>query len=293
MELHQLKTFVVVAEEGHLTRAAKLLHASQPAVSAHIKSLESELDVILFTRTPKGMVLTDAGNTLKIQAQKTLESVDNFQLQARAMKERLSGVIKFGLHINPIYLKINELFSFARDNYPGLEFHFKQNMTWDAVNDVSTGVLDCAYVYGQQNDNQIETVVLKKIPTYLAGPIQWENKIKKASWKEIEAMPWITTPNYCFLQKISKAVCEKAAIKPVSIAVADEENTLNNLVISEIGITLMVEHEAKDLEKNGKVALWNKQLPGIELSFIYNKRRRKDPALKAVLDTVQAIWKLA
>ncbi len=42
MELYQLKTFVTVADEGHLTRASERLHASQPAVSAHIKSLEEE-----------------------------------------------------------------------------------------------------------------------------------------------------------------------------------------------------------------------------------------------------------
>jgi len=61
MELYQLKTFVTVAEEGHLTRAAERLFTSQPAISAHIKSLEEELGVTLFHRTPKGMQLTTEG----------------------------------------------------------------------------------------------------------------------------------------------------------------------------------------------------------------------------------------
>ncbi|MES9912641.1 MAG: LysR family transcriptional regulator, partial [Candidatus Sedimenticola sp. 4PFRAG1] len=54
MELYQLKTFVKVADEGHLTRAAEQLFTSQPAISAHIKALEEELGVVLFQRTPKG-----------------------------------------------------------------------------------------------------------------------------------------------------------------------------------------------------------------------------------------------
>ncbi|MFZ5570735.1 MAG: LysR family transcriptional regulator [Thermodesulfobacteriota bacterium] len=76
MELYQLKTFVTVAGEGHLARAANRLHASQPSVSAHIKSLEDELGVALFTRGPKGMALTREGSILCKQAEEVLCLID-------------------------------------------------------------------------------------------------------------------------------------------------------------------------------------------------------------------------
>ena len=63
MELYQLRSFVAVAEAGHLTRAAEKLHVSQPAVSAQIKALEDALDIVLFERTSSGMVPTPAGQT--------------------------------------------------------------------------------------------------------------------------------------------------------------------------------------------------------------------------------------
>lgn len=69
MELYQLKTFIEVARQGHLTRAAANLNAGQPAVCAHIKALEQELDIRLFDGTPKGMVLALAGNRLLGQAE--------------------------------------------------------------------------------------------------------------------------------------------------------------------------------------------------------------------------------
>ena len=47
MELYQLRTFVAVAREGHLTRAADRLHLSQPSISAHIKTLEKEIGLNL------------------------------------------------------------------------------------------------------------------------------------------------------------------------------------------------------------------------------------------------------
>ena len=59
MDLIQLRAFVTVAREGNLTRAAELLHVTQPAVSLQIKSLQSSLNLQLFNRIPSGMALTD------------------------------------------------------------------------------------------------------------------------------------------------------------------------------------------------------------------------------------------
>lgn len=64
MELYQLKTFVAIAKEGSLTRAAERVFTSAPAVSAQLKALEDELGVKLFERTPRGMVPTQAGRSL-------------------------------------------------------------------------------------------------------------------------------------------------------------------------------------------------------------------------------------
>jgi DNA-binding transcriptional LysR family regulator len=61
MDLNQLRTFVTVADFGHLTRAAEALHLSQPAVSGHIKALEEGFGVTLFERSSSGMSLTPPG----------------------------------------------------------------------------------------------------------------------------------------------------------------------------------------------------------------------------------------
>ena len=72
MELYHPRTFVAMAEEGNLSRAAGKPHLSQPAVSAHVKALEEELGVSLFVRTARGMEPTASGRRLSVKAHEAL-----------------------------------------------------------------------------------------------------------------------------------------------------------------------------------------------------------------------------
>ena len=73
MELRVLNYFVAVAQEGNMTRAAKKLLISQPALSRQIAELEAELGVKLFSRKSRHLALTPAGHYLLEQAQEILE----------------------------------------------------------------------------------------------------------------------------------------------------------------------------------------------------------------------------
>ena len=64
MDFTQLRAFVTVAREGNLTRAAALLHVTQPAVSLQIKTLQERLQLQLFVRSAAGMRLTAEGSKL-------------------------------------------------------------------------------------------------------------------------------------------------------------------------------------------------------------------------------------
>ncbi|WP_218280356.1 LysR family transcriptional regulator [Verrucomicrobium spinosum] len=88
MEFYHLRTFLTVADEGHLTRAAEKLMTSQPAVSAQLRALEDEVGMKLFERTSKGMVLTSAGRSLREQAERIVEAAKDFKCQADASGTR-------------------------------------------------------------------------------------------------------------------------------------------------------------------------------------------------------------
>ncbi len=84
MSLVQLQSFVAVAEEGHVGRAARRLHLSQPPLTRRIRSLEQELGLELFERTARGMRLRPAGEHLLPRAREILASVDALAGSLRA-----------------------------------------------------------------------------------------------------------------------------------------------------------------------------------------------------------------
>jgi molybdenum-dependent DNA-binding transcriptional regulator ModE len=106
MELYQLKTFVAIAKEGSLTRAAERVFTSAPAVSAQLKALEDELGVKLFDRTPRGMVPTEAGHSLLDEAERTLASAMRMRSAAEQLRGAAQGVVRFGTVVDPVSLQV-------------------------------------------------------------------------------------------------------------------------------------------------------------------------------------------
>jgi DNA-binding transcriptional LysR family regulator len=290
MELYQLKTFVTVAEEGHLTRAARRLNTSQPAVSAHIKNLEEELGVLLFTRTPKGMRLTQEGSALKSQAAEALSMIDNLRDRAGVLKEEITGTLRLGLHIDPRYLRIHELLSHLQRTHSSLDFHILQRWTWQQFEDLPKGRIDAGFVYGDPPHKDITTLLLKKCNIRIVGPAAWEDRLRAARWEDIAAMPWVWTPPDCSFCAIASAAFEKRNLKPVKVTIADQEPVVATLVTAGIGLAVMIEDEAMEYKYAGKVAVWDDVVGMVDLNFVYHRKREKEAVIRAAIESVRAVW---
>lgn len=290
MELYQLRTFITVAQEGHLTRASERLHTSQPSVSAHIKSLEEELGVTLFFRTPKGMTLTREGNALKEKAQEALATIDDMHKEAAAMKEKVSGTARIGFHIDPHYLKLDLFMSHMRRHYPELDFHLLQYWSWQQPEAFKKNMLDGGYVYGTPALSELEAITLRQVNVVVVGPAQWKEKLDNAGWKDVAKMPWIWTPPNCNFSRIAGKAFESRNLTPNKVTTADQEPLINTLVSSGLGLALMIEEEARDAMANGRVTIWNQRIEAIDLSFVYSKKRASDPMVKAIIEAVCKVW---
>ena len=96
MELRVLRYFLTVAREENITKAAELLHVSQPAVSRQLAQLENELGVKLFVRSNHHIMLTEDGLMLRRRAQEIVELAEKTQRDFRQHTAELTAEIAIG-----------------------------------------------------------------------------------------------------------------------------------------------------------------------------------------------------
>ena len=102
MDLKRLKYFVVAAEEENFHRAAARLYLAQPALSRHIKELETELGLSLFDRSKKRVHLSAAGHFFLKQARKILADMEQAAHQTRLVSDGMVGTLR--ISFNPTCL---------------------------------------------------------------------------------------------------------------------------------------------------------------------------------------------
>lgn len=142
MDLRTLAYFVTVAEELNISRAAEKLHISQPPLSSQIKSLESELNTVLFIRGKRHLTITDSGKHLYARAKEILSLADKTSQEILTMKEGVSGTIHIGLVEGSAP---NIAAEWIRDflvQYPNVSFHVFDGNTDEIVKKLRSGLIN-------------------------------------------------------------------------------------------------------------------------------------------------------
>ena len=147
MELRHLRYFVAVAEEGHVTRAAERLGIQQPPLSQRIRALETELDLQLFHRKPRGVELTQAGETFLAEARAILERVEHAAAAARRTARGEAGRIGIGFtssaSFHPFVPRAIRAF---REAQPLIALSLEEGGTAELVEMLRAEKLDAAFV---------------------------------------------------------------------------------------------------------------------------------------------------
>jgi DNA-binding transcriptional LysR family regulator len=293
MELYQLRSFVAVAEAGHLTRASEKLHISQPAVSAQIKALEDELELALFERTSSGMVLTSAGGRLLADAEKVLAAAQLMRNEAKALKGEVAGKVSVGTTSDPSFIRVGEFLNATVERYPLLQVELHQAVTGAAFAKVRDGELDASFYYGEIEHPSVEGTRLRESTYRVAAPAAWASRVVDADWSEIAMQPWVITPSISTHHKLVRALFDKHGIEPTKVVEADQESVIANLVVSGVGLSLIREDLALEKEAAGEVCIWRDVRLETTLWFIYLQARKDDPAIRALLGVLRDTWKLA
>ena len=291
MELYQLKTFVAIAQERSLTRAAERVFTSPPAVSAQIRALEDELGVKLFERTPRGMTLTEAGARLLDEAERTLDSAGRMRAAAAQMRGTAQGRVRFGTVSDPLAMRLGDALVRLAERHPQVTLHLQQGLSFETLAALRRGELDCAYVLSDRPE--VEGLELHRLGTaelVVALPPAYAETHADASLAEVLALPWVGTPTSCVLRGHLEALFGSAGRDYQEGALADTEGAVRHMVASGFGAGIVRLDQALQAERHGELKIWNGWRGHTWICWAAPPQARRSPAVEAVRAAVEEAW---
>ena len=142
MELRVLRYFLAVAREENITKAAALLHVTQPTLSRQLMQLEDELGVKLFRRSQYRVVLTDDGMLLRRRAQEIVELADKAERELQHTEAELTGEIAIGCGESVGMTFLSEHIREFRRLHPQVQFRIYSANADDIKERIEKGLLD-------------------------------------------------------------------------------------------------------------------------------------------------------
>ena len=146
MDIRTLSYFVTIAEELNITKAAEKLCMSQPPLSSQIKSLEEELNTVLFIRGKRHLQLTESGKLLYRHAKEILSLVNKTSEEIRAMGKGMSGKISVGLVEGSAPNIAAEWIETFLANYKNVQFSVVDGNSDELIQKLRSGLIDLAVV---------------------------------------------------------------------------------------------------------------------------------------------------
>lgn len=285
MNIRDLKYLIATVEAEHFGQAAKQCCVSQPTLSMQLKKLEDELGVQLFERTNKSVMTTHIGKTLAEQARKILSEVNTLKQIAKNSKNPFSGEFHLGIipTIGPYLLP--KLFTVLKKKLPEIDLIVIENKTENILAELRAGILDAVIVALPISDERLISNDLFEEEFLLALPKQHKLSTKnKASLKDIEHEELLLLEDGHCLREQVLAACstissqEKLGFKATSL------ETLQHLVASGAGITLLPEMAARKSSANIILKSFTKPTPSRRVAMLWRQNSSRQACCEKMLE---------
>lgn len=161
LELYRI--FYVVAETKNITKASEILNISQPAVTKHIKNLESELGNPLFIRTKKGVILNEYGEKIFLNVKQALNLLSESEKEISKYKSLNKGTIKIGISTTLARKYLLKYIKKFHETYPNIVIDIYTDATKDLIKQLKNGVIDIIISkFPHNRDNDLNYIYLGK-----------------------------------------------------------------------------------------------------------------------------------
>jgi DNA-binding transcriptional LysR family regulator len=262
MTLQQLKYIIAVAEKGTISEAAKELFISQPSLTNAIKELESEMQLTIFNRTNKGIVVSNAGDEFLAYARQVVE-------QASLLEEKFLNVKKqsprFSVSAQHYSFAVNAFVDVIRE-FGGNQYDFtlRETQTYEIIEDVSRLKSEIGILYTsskneeiirkliKQNGLEFEELFVAKPHVFISSRHPLANR-KIITLEELEDYPYLSFEqgeynSFYFSEEILSTVDRNKNIK------VRDRATLFNLAVGLNGYTVSTGVISRELNGENIIA---------------------------------------
>jgi LysR family nitrogen assimilation transcriptional regulator len=176
-----MRYFVQVVEAGSISRAAALLHVTQPGLSKRIAELESALGAPLLRRGPGGVQPTEQGRALFIFAKRILQDIETLARELPAMSSEPVGTVAFGCSFGASDILGYDLFHAVRERLPRVKLLFESGRSRELLRRIGAGDLDAALMPAYRPLPGVSSTPLVREQVFVVGAPPVIGKLRGAT----------------------------------------------------------------------------------------------------------------
>jgi len=251
MDMKQLQTFIIAAETLSFTQTAQRLDYAQSSITAQIKTLEKELNVILFERLGKRIILTEEGKCLQQYAQKMLE-LDR-EMKKAMSNEQEQVVLKVGAQESQCVYRLPSILQQFQQAHPYVKIIFKPVHTTEIAKELlQTGELDVAFI----TDTYQETAMLHRerlLEEQLVFVSTSRDSREPLSASQLSTETMLLTETGCSYRNHLEAQLQQESIMPLQMIEFASIEAIKQCVIAGLGITFLPRMVVEKELENGQL----------------------------------------
>ncbi len=294
MNLDYLQTFIAIARESHMTRAAEQLHLTQPAVSAQLSKLEDELGQKLFDRTSKGMVLTEAGRTFKVYAERSLAAMEDGRTALDELIGLRSGSLAVGGGATATTYLLPPVLGRFHEEQPEIRFFVREQSSQQSIVDVLEGKLDLGIVtlpIKAPNETREPISRLEIVPwvedelRLIVPPDHPASGAKSFEWGDLDGQPLVLFEAGSAVREIIDERVEKAGIDLDIVMELRAIESIKQMVAQGIGAGFVSQFALSRADEGLRCL---KDPISRRLAIAYRSDRTQSPAARAFFEMLQS-----
>ncbi len=295
MDLQRLQTFRTVATLMNFNQAAEVLNYAQSTVSAQIKSLETELGIMLFKRVGKSIELTEAGAKMLVYADKLLAIQDEALAEVTG-RNQASGLLTLRMPQTLATYYLPHIFHAYQPRFPGMRLDITSCAMHSLENELRIGTVDLAFLLGDSiGSKNLESEFLGSEPlAIVTHPDNPLTACGQADFKDLEGQVLILPKSDCGYRMGFEQALAAERVTAATVIEMNSIEAIKQTIMAGIGVTVIPEVAVRAEVKDGRIARvsW---LDDMETGILMIRYKDKwcPPALETLIDMVRGFFSVS